>query len=273
MIREMKQYRQNLHTHTTYCDGRDTIEEMIIAACEKGFHSIGFSSHSVMGGRSLSQHIIDDYKREIAVLKNKYADRIEVFCGLECEMRGDVDLSGFDYLIGAIHYFEFENELVSFERELQDAYAIIKQFFGGDGMAFAKFYYQELAKLPQYGSFDIIAHFDLITKYRERESLIDVTAKEYQWAAIEAAEQLAGKIPYFEINTGAMARGYRTSPYPDVFLLKELKRLGFGAIISTDCHDSTYLDYGYSQAVGLLKECGFKEQFVLTKHGFVPIEL
>lgn len=270
---EMKQYLQNLHTHTTYCDGKDTIEAMIIAACEKGFHSIGFSSHSFMSGHSVPQHVIDDYKREIAVLKRKYADRIELFCGLECEMRGDTDLSGFDYLIGSIHYFQFGNEFVPFDRAPQKVQAIIEQYFGGDGMAYAKFYYQELAKLPQYGSFDIIGHFDLITKHREKEAFFDVTSKEYQRAAIEAAEQLAGKIPFFEVNTGAMARGHRTSPYPDLFLVKELKRLGFGAIISTDCHDSRYLDYGYSQAVELLKECGFKEQFVLTKNGFVPLEL
>lgn len=37
---------QNLHTHTIYCDGKDTPEEMILAACEKGFTSLGFSGHS-----------------------------------------------------------------------------------------------------------------------------------------------------------------------------------------------------------------------------------
>ena len=33
----------------------------------------------------------------------KYADKIEVYCGIECEMYGDTDLSGFDYVIGALH--------------------------------------------------------------------------------------------------------------------------------------------------------------------------
>ena len=36
---------QNLHTHSTYCDGADTPEEMIETALEKGFTSIGFSGH------------------------------------------------------------------------------------------------------------------------------------------------------------------------------------------------------------------------------------
>lgn len=264
---------QNLHTHTTYCDGKDTIEEMILAACEKGFQSIGFSSHSFMKGCSLPQQVIDDYKNEIAELKQKYTDKIAVYCGLECEMHGDTDLTGFDYLIGAVHYLKLGDEFFSTDRSLQDLQAIINTHFSGDGMACANAYYQQLAKLPQYGKFDIVAHFDLITKYCENVQLFDRSSKEYRWMAIEAAEQIAGKIPYFEVNTGAMARGYRTSPYPDTFLLKELKRLGFGAIISTDCHDSNFLNYGHKEAVDLLKNCGFKEQFILTKDGFIPIEL
>ena len=28
---------QNLHTHSTYCDGKDTVTEMIEAAISKGF--------------------------------------------------------------------------------------------------------------------------------------------------------------------------------------------------------------------------------------------
>lgn len=266
-------YKQNLHIHTKYCDGNDTPEEMVIAACEKGFQSIGFSMHSFMRSCSLPWERIEDYKQEIAVLRKKYAGKIDIYCGIEREMRHDMDLYGFDYVIGAVHYFHIAHKFVGFDRDSQEVKRIIEDYFGGDGMAYAKAYYEELARLPQYGRFDIIAHFDLITKHCERECFFDQRSKEYQWIAVEAAEQLAGKIPYFEINTGAMARGYRTTPYPDLFLIKELKRLGFGAVISTDCHDRSKLDYGYEDAENLLKKCGFKERYVLTGDGFVGVEL
>ena len=44
----MEKYRmkQNLHTHSTFCDGKDTPEEMILRAIELGFNSIGFSGHA-----------------------------------------------------------------------------------------------------------------------------------------------------------------------------------------------------------------------------------
>ena len=265
---------QNLHTHTTYCDGKDSVEEMIIAAYNMSFDSIGFSSHSFMKGCSLPESIIENYKSEIADLKVKYADKIDVFCGLECEMCGNTNLSGFDYLIGAVHYLKCGEELFTFDLgNVKDVKQVIERYFGGNGMAYAKTYYRDLAKLPQTGKFDIIAHFDLITKFNEKEQLFDENAKEYRWAAIEAAEQLAGEIPYFEVNTGAIAKRYRTSPYPATFLLQELKRLGFGAVISSDCHDSKKLTCGLQEAEELLKQCGFKERFILTKKGFIPVEI
>lgn len=267
---------QNLHTHTTYCDGIDTPEEMIQYAIDKGFDSLGFSGHSYMSYSSYSSITLENtenYKREVRNLQEKYRNKLEVFLGLEVDMYSGVDLSGYDYLIGSLHYLKMGDEYLGFDRSAKDVKQLIDARFDGDGMRFAKAYYEQVAKLPQYGNFDIIGHFDIITKHCENVQFFDRDSKEYQWAAIEAAEQLAGKIPYFEVNTGAMARGYRTSPYPDLFLLKELKRLGFGAIISTDCHDSRYLDYGYQEALELLRGCGFKEQFVLMKDGFVPVKL
>ena len=37
---------KNFHTHTTYCDGKNTAEEMILAAINQGFTVLGFSGHS-----------------------------------------------------------------------------------------------------------------------------------------------------------------------------------------------------------------------------------
>lgn len=37
--------KQNLHTHSIYCDGKDTIEAMALEAINKGFNVLGFSGH------------------------------------------------------------------------------------------------------------------------------------------------------------------------------------------------------------------------------------
>ena len=77
----------------------------------------------------------------------------------------------------------------------------------------------------------------------------------------------------FEVNTGAMARGYRTSPYPMPFILKELKNLGGKVTISSDCHDKNYLNYYFDESIQLVKSCGFDKLTVLSKGEFKEIKI
>ena len=37
--------RGNFHTHTVFCDGKDTVEHMARRAWEQGLVSLGFSGH------------------------------------------------------------------------------------------------------------------------------------------------------------------------------------------------------------------------------------
>ena len=40
--------KANYHTHTTWCDGKDSPEAVVLAAIGKGFDAIGFSSHAML---------------------------------------------------------------------------------------------------------------------------------------------------------------------------------------------------------------------------------
>ena len=268
---------QNLHTHSRYDDGADTLADMIAAARAKGFTSIGFSGHSYMHyapDHSMSLAGTEEYKREVRALLGAYRGEFDVFCGLEFDMYSeDVDLSGYDYLIGSVHYLMRDGRHVGFDRSAEVVGSVIDTYFHGDGMAYAKAYYRALAELPDYGRFDIVGHFDRITKHSEKHPFFDEDSAEYRRAALEAAEALAGRIPFFEVNTGAISRGYRTTPYPSAFILKELRRLGFGAVISSDCHDSRHLDCGFAAAGELLRSCGFTERYILTTDGFRAVAL
>ena len=39
--------KTNYHTHTEFCDAKNTAEEMVLAAIEKNFSILGFSSHAM----------------------------------------------------------------------------------------------------------------------------------------------------------------------------------------------------------------------------------
>jgi histidinol-phosphatase (PHP family) len=189
-------------------------------------------------------------------------------------MYSNDDQSGFDYLIGAVHYLNMDGEYVAFDRPAQTVKDVVYTRFGGDGLAFAKRYYQELARLPQYGSFDILGHFDLVTKNIEHmPALLDTQSKAYLDAAKETIHALKGHIPLFEVNTGAIARGHRTTPYPALELVREFREAGFGAVITSDCHDAAKLDCAFEDARALLEAAGFRERYILTGDGFRAVEL
>ena len=140
-------------------------------------------------------------------------------------------------------------------------------------MKFAKMFYETIAELPSYGKFDVLAHYDICAKLVEKKPFFDENNPEYQKYAIEALDALTGKIPFFEVNTGAISRGYRTTPYPANFLLKEFKDRGWGPVIGSDCHDKRFLKYYFNETEEILKAAGFREIYVLKSTGFEAIPL
>ena len=92
-------------------------------------------------------------------------------------------------------------------------------------------------------------------------------------AALEALDRLAQHDVIFEINTGAMSRGYRSAPYPAPALLRAMRERSLPICITSDCHDRSNLLYAFLQAEELARSCGCRERMVLTSQGFVPIPL
>lgn len=269
---------QNLHTHSTYDDGADTLEELTLTAIEKGFGGLGFSVHGYnvhnnSGNTSLAQEREEVYKAEIRDLKEKYRGKIDLFCGVELEGQSPINLSGYDFVIGSVHYLNVEGTIVPMDRSAEVIRGVIDQHFGGDGMEYAKCYFENQKKLLEYDQVDIVGHFDLLTKHCESHNFFDMESLEYKKAIVDALDALTCKFHLFEINTGAIARGYRTTPYPSPYILKELCRRNCGIVVNSDCHDRRYLDCYFKESEELLKACGFREKYILTKEGFQAVPL
>ena len=269
--------KQNLHTHSTYVDGKDTPEEMLLEAIKRGFDAVGFSEHTYLPTSNLSKQMNDEdtekYKKEINALKEKYRGIIDVFCGLEYDSYSSVNTDGFDYIIGSVHYLDVNGRIVGFDKALAPTLDYINEHFEGNGLKFAKAYFERVALLPEISSFDVLGHFDVLVKNNEKGKFIDVTSKEYINMGFEAIHSVKGKIPFFEVNTGAISRGYTTSPYPQIDFIKEFQRLGFGAVITSDCHDKNFIDCYFEESRALLEAGGFKSRWILTDNGFVEVKI
>ena len=108
-------------------------------------------------------------------------------------------------------------------------------------------------------------------KYNEDESFFSFTDERYIKMACDAIDALSQKI--FEVNTGAIARGYRKTPYPEKHLLQYMKEKGIKICLNSDCHNAEYLDCAFSLSKEIIESAGYHSMMVLTKDGFKETDL
>lgn len=267
---------QNLHTHTNFCDGKNIPDEMAHAAIRLGMDSLGFSSHAPLAGQSgwtMSPEDVPRYRAEILRLRERYTGRLEIFLGLEQDYYSPPSGKGWDYQIGSVHCVEKEGRLLPVDYLPEDFVRSVRQYYGGDFLAFAEDYYRLVGAIAERTGCQIVGHFDLITKFNEGDSLFDTGHPRYVSAALEALDRLAQHGVILEINTGAMSRGYRSTPYPAPALLRAMRERDLPICITSDCHDRANLLFAFPQAEELARSCGYREQMALTSQGFVPIPL
>ena len=263
---------QNLHTHTNMCDGKNSPEEMIEEAIKRGFDSLGFSGHCpTIANTHWEMHDILGYAQKIEELKEKYAEKIDVYLGTELDYYAAPEVFNikYDYTIGSVH-MAFKNGVqVDFDQGAEATKKHILEEYDGNSASFARAYYNLVADLPSKMEYDIVGHFDLITKFSEKHpELIDLEAQEYKSAALEALHAVREKKEIFEVNTGAISRGHRTAPYPAPFILNEMRVLKCKLVLTSDCHEKSALSCSFAEAKEYLKSHGFSTLYFLDKGEF-----
>ena len=258
--------KQNLHTHTIYCDGNDTPEQMLEAALARGFDSLGFSGHAPapFDPAAMNPAHLSAYMKDIRSLPAP----IPVYLGIEEDLDSRVDQpEQFDYIIGSVHFLPCQDTLKSIDYTRKQFIELLEDTYGGSMPAMAAAYYQKVGQLADCAEADIAGHIDLIAKFNEHEDFFRFDDPTYLSCACAAVDRLAPE-KIIEVNTGAMARGYRTNPYPDLRILQYMHEKKAKICLSSDCHDRSFLDYGFADALQLIRRCGFRSLMILTPDGF-----
>lgn len=247
--------RQDFHVHTTFSDGKNTMEEMVLSAIDKNMECIGFSDHSYTAFEPSYCMRKDQYQEYLAEgkrLREKYAGKIRILLGFEQDYYSDPDPARFDYVIGSVHFLRAGDEYVEIDWEPRILKEACKKYFGGDMYALTECYYETVSGIAEKTSCDLIGHFDLISKFLEKEALFDPENPRYVRAWKKALDRL---LPYnipFEINTGAISRGYRTTPYPAPAMIDYIKKRGGRLILSSDAHAASTIMYRFEDFEYLL---------------------
>lgn len=248
----------NYHTHTNYSDGKNTVRENVEKALELGFIQLGFSDHSVNSFYNESDGMYDEYFKEVSEIREEYKDRIKIYIGLEQDIYSKEPDSRWEYIIGSTHYLKTDDKYLCVDSSAKITEENVKKYFDGDYLKYAKEYYLQETKVAELPRVDIIGHFDLLTKFNEGYKQFDEDDKRYLNLAYECADVLLKKDVPFEINTGAIGRGYRTLPYPNEKILKYIHSKKGRIVITSDSHKIENLNCYFPQALELVKNCGFK---------------
>ena len=266
--------KENYHTHTYYCDGKNSPEEMILRAIELGFKILGFSGHGHTNKDSsycMSLENTKKYVEDISALKEKYKGKILILCGIEQDMISTDDVSSFDYVIGSTHYIFRGGKFYSVDGSVDEFRNLLEEVYNGSVLEFAKEYFENVSRVYDETKCDIIGHFDLLSKNFERCDIKETD--QYLFYAENAIKKLVKNNIPFEINTGAIARGYRTTPYPSENILQMIKNYGGKIIFTSDCHNKDYLDCYFKEAEKLAQRVGFTKRSIIDESGIREIDL
>ncbi len=234
--------KTNFHTHTTFCDGRDTPEDMVRTALAKGFGALGFSSHSEMLKDPAA------YRDAIHALAARYRGRIRVFCGIEADWPCPLDLSPYDYVIGSVHFLPGPSGTrLAIDRSPEDMADILRRHFGGDGAALVRAYFATERAMLAAGRFDVVGHPDLVRKFNAKHPFFDEDAPWYRDELERTADAIAASGKVVEVNTGAISRGWMDDAYPSPAFRALLRARGVRFVLSSDAHSAAALDCAFDR--------------------------
>lgn len=264
-----------LHTHTTFCDGKNTIEELCQAAWEQGLSILGFSAHAPLPPKSgihtdwhMEQDKLEAYVEAVQTAKKAWEGRLTIYVGLEIDYIEGLcgpadhrfDAYNVDYRIGSVHYITKPDLSYYFTvdgpaSEWQEG---VQELFSGDYEAAAHAYWNAIKGMLQQGGFDIVGHIDLVKK-NHPSWWENKTPISYKKAVQEVVQLLNNNPMVVEVNTGALNRGTMNETYPSEEILKELLRYSIPVTINADAHSTSHLKGHYDTAIDVLKKIGYRE--------------
>ena len=231
--------RADFHVHTTFCDGTESPAAMVRAAIDRGLEAVGFAGHSHTPfdeSWCMSPVGTETYRGEVEHLKAMYGAKIRIFCGVEQDFFSDLPPEGWDYVIGSVHYLRRGDDYLPLDESPELLRRAAAQYFGGDLLSLAEAYYETVAGVVERTGCSLIGHFDLIAKFNEGGALFDENDPRYVAAWQGAADALLRTGVPFEVNTGAIARGFRSVPYPSPAIHGYLAARGARFLLSGDAH-------------------------------------
>ncbi len=271
----------NFHTHSCFCDGKESPEEYVRSAVALGFESLGFSAHAPLpfeNAWSLTADKAMAYITEIERLKQEYADKLRILTGMEVDFIPAVSTQfrelkqqyRLDYLIGAVHLVQpsHTTDMWFIDGHYSKYDAGLKEIYKMDIRRGVSDYFHQLWEMLATQEFDVLAHADKI-KMNNRGLYFSTADDWYLDFIRESAGLIATNGCIVEVNTRGIYKKRCPEFYPSLTMLRALREKNVPVTISTDAHHPSEIALLWCEAEALLREAGYGSLMVRDDHGWV----
>lgn len=255
--------KYNFHTHTQFCDGRDSMHAIANSAVQYGFEHLGFTPHSPIAIPSpcnMSTADVDAYRNEVRQLNDCLP--INIYMGMEIDYLnhehgpaaayfGDL---GLDFAIGSVHFIPTRRgNFVDIDGPSERFNRNMATEFDNDMRYVVETFYKQSADMIAAGGFDIIGHFDKIV---QNAALYAPQLEDEGWyhdLVNDFINEVIASRLIVEINTKARNRLGRFFPHERYW--QRLVDAGVPIMVNSDAHYSALINASRDEALDLLKKC------------------
>ena len=267
----------NFHSHTQFCDGRESMARMAGQALACGMKHYGFTPHSPIplpSSCNMSALAVPDYVAEFQRLKELYAGRLNLYLSMEIDYLGDrwgatnpyFDTIPLDYRLSSVHFVstpDGERE-VDVDGRPQNFRAKMVEHFDNDIRYVVDSFYARTLAMIEKGGFDILGHFDKIGFNASSFSPGIENEPWYRRHIDNVIDAVRATDIIVEINTKAYPAPVGATPdqesvyeprlFPSPDVIRRLVSAGLPLVVNRDAHYSSRITAGRAAAFVIIDE-------------------
>ncbi len=273
------------HSHNNFCDGKNSIDEMIQSAVNMNVTHFGISSHAPLkfiNKWSMNHDDLQKYSDEIDNAKLKFGNKIQIYKSLEIDYIEDLSYPfeyfkkkiGLDYTIGSIHLvLNKENKKLWFiDGNIEECHQNFKNVFDSNIYKAITSYYSQIRKMIKTQKPDIIGHIDKIVMntanvfFNENEN----------WYLDEINKTLDVVKKHgciMEVNARGLYKNKWNTSFPSPTILSIANSKNIPIIITTDAHHTSEIIAKYDETAIIAKSAGYKHQTIYDNYSWKEIKL
>lgn len=249
----------NLHSHTQFCDGRDTMQSIAAAAAEAGMRYLAFTPHSpvpIDSPCNMDKSDVEEYYGLTEMMRDHYAGKMEVLRSFEVDYLGPdygphidwIQRQPLDFRLGSVHFVPSQSGvLLDCDGRFERFARYVKEGYEGDLRYVVEKYFEQVLMMQERGGFELLGHFDKIAGNASQAWPGLEDQGWYEALVDEVISHAVSSGTVVEINTKAYADKGRF--YPAERWWGKLIDAGVEIAVDSDVHEVSKVTSGRDEAL------------------------